>query len=92
METKKTSDFEELDLRGVIANPPFDGAMKVLNDASLTEGQRNFFEAKQRIIDEITPANETEIKLKGLAQLLLNSFNQLQAKANRIAAERAAAT
>lgn len=92
METKKISDFEQLDLRGVIANPPFDGAMKVLDGANLTEGQKGFFDAKKSIIDGIEPATDNEVKLKGIALLLLNGFRDLQGKCNRLASDKAAAS
>ena len=46
-----------------IGNPPFAEAMKTLGggmntELILTEGQRRFFDAKKRILDEITPATE----------------------------------
>ena len=57
----------------------------------LTEGQRGFFDAKNRIIDEITPATETETKLKTIASFLLNRLKELQIASNKREAERMAA-
>lgn len=75
-----------------IGNPPFAEAMKTINtECKLTEGQRRFFEGKQRILDEITPATETETKLKNLAQFLLDQFRLLQIASNKREAERTAA-
>ena len=78
-----------------IGNPPFAEAMKTLGGVNteliLTEGQRGFFDAKKRILDEITPATETETKLKTIASFLLNRLKELQIASNKREAERTAA-
>lgn len=63
-----------------------------VTDSGLTEGQKGFFDAKKSIIDGIEPATDNEVKLKGIALLLLNGFRDLQAKANRLASDKAAAS
>ena len=78
-----------------IGNPPFAEALKTLGGGDtewkLTEGQRGFFDAKKRILDEITPATETETKLKTIASFLLNRLKELQIASNKREAERTAA-
>lgn len=59
-----------------------------MDNGVLTEGQRGFFEAKQRILDEIEPATDTEKKLKNLAQFLLNQFKNLQQANNLVNARK----
>lgn len=85
----KTSDKEDelslVDLEdscnqdSLIGNPPF-----------LTDGQLGFFVGKQRFLDEITPATETEKKLKTFASFLLKNLKELQIADNRRNKERAA--
>ena len=87
METKKTSDIEQLDLRGVMANPPFSEALKILDENYLTEPQRKHFEEKKAQIEAIKTATETEETLKKIALANLTYAMDLQGKCNRLKEE-----
>lgn len=87
METKKTSDIEQLDLRGVMANPPFTEAIKILDENYLTEPQRKHFEEKKAQIEAIKTATETEETLKKIALANLTYARDLQGKCNRLKEE-----
>ena len=87
METKKTNGMEEKDLRGVIANPPFTEAIKILDESHFTEIQRKYFEEKKAQIEAIKTATETEETLKKIALANLTYARDLQGKCNRIKEE-----
>lgn len=87
METKKTSDIEQLDLRGVMANPPFSEALKILDENFLTEPQRKHFEEKRTQIESVKTATETEETLKKIALANLTYARDLQCKCNRLEEE-----
>lgn len=87
METKKISDIEQLDLRGVMANPPFSEALKILDENYLTEPQRKHFEEKKAQIEAIKTATETEETLKKIALANLTYARDLQGKCNRLEEE-----
>ena len=67
MENKKTHEMQDLDLQGVMMNPPCDGAIMLLDEQNLTEPQRRHFEEKKAQIDAIKTATETEETLKKFA-------------------------
>ena len=50
-----------------IGNPPFDGAIKILDENYLTEPQRKHFEEKKTQIEAVKTATETEETLKKIA-------------------------
>lgn len=87
METKKTNGMEELDLRGVIANPPFTEAIKILDESHLTEIQRRHFDEKKAQIEAIKTETETEETLKKIALANLTYARDLQGKCNRLKEE-----
>lgn len=87
METKKTNGMEEIDLRGVMANPPFTEALKILDESYLTEPQRKHFEEKKAQIEAIKTATETEETLKKIALANLTYARDLQGKCNRLKEE-----
>ena len=87
METKKTNGMEEMDLRGVMANPPFTEAIKILDENYLTEPQRKHFEEKKAQIEAIKTATETEETLKKIALANVTYARELQCKCNRLEEE-----
>lgn len=87
METKKTNGMEEMDLRGVIANPPFTEALKILDENYLTEPQRKYLEEKKAKIEAVKTATETEETLKKIALANLTYARDLQGKCNRLEEE-----
>ena len=87
METKKTNDFEQIDLRGVMANPPFTEALKILDESHLTEPQRKHFEENKAQIEAVKTATETEETLKKIALANLTYARDLQGKCNRLKEE-----
>lgn len=86
METEK-NDIEQLDLRGVMASPPFTEALKILDENYLTEPQRKHFEEKKAQIEAIKTATETEETLKKIALANLTYAKDLQGKCNRLKEE-----
>ena len=87
METKKTNGMEEMDLRGVMANPPFTEAIKILDENYLTEPQRKHFEEKKTQIEAVKTATETEETLKKIALANVTYARELQCKCNRLEEE-----
>lgn len=70
-----------------IGNPPFDGAIKILDENYLTEPQRLYFEEKKAQIEAIKTATETEETLKKIALANLTYARDLQGKCNRLKEE-----
>ena len=70
-----------------IGNPPFDGAIKILDENYLTESQRNHFEEKKTQIEAVKTATETEETLKKIALANLTYARDLQGKCNRLEEE-----
>lgn len=70
-----------------IGNPPFDGAIKILDESYLTEPQRKHFEEKKAQIEAIKTATETEETLKKIALANLTYARDLQGKCNRLKEE-----
>ena len=70
-----------------IGNPPFDGAIKILDDSYLTEPQRRHFEEKKTQIEAVKTATETEETLKKIALANLTYARDLQGKCNRLKEE-----
>lgn len=70
-----------------IGNPPFDGAIKILDENYLTEPQRLHFEEKKAQIEAIKTATETEETLKKIALANLTYARDLQGKCNRLKEE-----
>lgn len=70
-----------------IGNPPFDGAIKILDENYLTEPQRKHFEEKKTQIEAIKTATETEETLKKIALANLTYAKDLQGKCNRLKEE-----
>lgn len=70
-----------------IGNPPFDGAIKILDENYLTEPQRLHFEEKKAQIEAIKTATETEETLKKIALANLTYARELQCKCNRLKEE-----
>lgn len=70
-----------------IGNPPFDGAIKILDENYLTEPQRKYFEEKKTQIEAIKTATETEESLKKIALANLTYARDLQGKCNRLKEE-----
>ncbi|MBR2060140.1 MAG: hypothetical protein IKB97_05960 [Bacteroidaceae bacterium] len=70
-----------------IGNPPFDGAIKILDESYLTEPQRKHFEEKKAWIEAIKTATETEETLKKIALANLTYARDLQGKCNRLKEE-----
>ena len=70
-----------------IGNPPFDGAIKILDENYLTEPQRKHFEEKKTQIEAVKTATETEETLKKIALANLTYAMDLQGKCNRIKEE-----
>lgn len=67
-----------------IGNPPFDGAIKILDENYLTETQRKHFEEKKTQIEDVKTATETEETLKKIALANLTYARDLQGKCNRL--------
>ena len=72
-----------------IGNPPFDGAIKILDENYLTEPQRKHFEEKRTQIEAVKTATETEETLKKIALANLTYAMDLQGKCNRLKEESA---
>ena len=70
-----------------IGNPPFDGAIKILDENYLTEPQRKYFEEKRTHIESVKTATETEETLKKIALANLTYARDLQGKCNRLKEE-----
>lgn len=70
-----------------IGNPPFGGAIKILDESYLTEPQRKHFEEKKAQIEAIKTATETEETLKKIALANLTYAMDLQGKCNRLKEE-----
>ena len=70
-----------------IGNPPFDGAIKILDENYLTEPQRKHFEEKKTSIEAVKTATETEETLKKIALANLTYARDLQGKCNRLKKE-----
>ena len=70
-----------------IGNPPFDGAIKILDENYLTEPQRKHFEEKKAQIEAVKTATETEETLKKIALANLTYAMDLQGKCNRLEEE-----
>ena len=70
-----------------IGNPPFDGAIEILNENYLTEPQRKHFEEKKAQIEAVKTATETEETLKKIALANLTYAMDLQGKCNRLKEE-----
>ena len=70
-----------------IGNPPFDGAIKILDENYLTEPQRKHFEEKKTQIEAVKTATETEETLKKIALANLTYAMDLQGKCNRLKEE-----
>ena len=70
-----------------IGNPPFDGAIKILDENYLTEPQRKHFEEKKTQIEDVKTATETEETLKKIALANLTYARDLQGKCNRLEEE-----
>ena len=70
-----------------IGNPPFDGAIKILDENYLTEPQRKYFEEKRTHIESVKTATETEETLKKIALANLTYAMDLQGKCNRLKEE-----
>ena len=70
-----------------IGNPPFDGAIKILDKNYLTEPQRKHFEEKKTQIEAVKTATETEETLKKIALANLTYARDLQGKCNRLEEE-----
>ena len=70
-----------------IGNPPFDGAIKILDENYLTEPQRKHFEEKKAWIEAVKTATETEETLKKFALANLTNAMELQCKCNRLKEE-----
>lgn len=70
-----------------IGNPPFDGAIKILDENYLTEPQRKYFEEKKTQIEAVKTATETEETLKKIALANLTYARDLQGKCNRLEEE-----
>lgn len=70
-----------------IGNPPFDGAIKILDENYLTEPQRKHFEEKKAQIEAVKTATETEETLKKIALANLTNARDLQGKCNRLEEE-----
>ena len=64
METKKTHEMQDLDLQGVMTNPPCDCAIMLLDEQNLNQPQRRHFDEEKAKIQAIKTATETEEKLK----------------------------
>ena len=79
--------MEEMDLRGVMANPPFTEAIKILDENYLTEPQRKHFEEKKTQIEAVKTATETEETLKKIALANVTYARELQCKCNRLEEE-----
>ena len=87
METKKTHEMQDIDLHGVMMNPPRDGAIMLLDEQNLTESQRRHFDEKKAQIEAIKTATETEETLKKIALANLTYARDLNGKCNRIKEE-----
>lgn len=70
-----------------IGNPPFDGAIKILDENYLTEPQRKHFEEKKTQIEAVKTATETEETLKKIALANVTYARELQCKCNRLEEE-----
>lgn len=70
-----------------IGNPPFDGAIKILDENYLTEPQSRHFEEKKAQIEAVKTATETEETLKKIALANLTYARDLQGKCNRLEEE-----
>ena len=70
-----------------IGNPPFDGAIKILDENYLTEPQRKHFEEKKAQIEAVKTATETEETIKKIALANLTYARDLQGKCNRLEEE-----
>ena len=70
-----------------IGNPPFDGAIKILDENYLTEPQRKYFEENKNRLETVKTANETEETLKKIALANLTYAIDLQGKCNRLEEE-----
>ena len=70
-----------------IGNPPFDGAIKILDENYLTEPQRKHFEEKKAQIEAVKTATETEETLKKIALANFTYAMDLQGKCNRLKEE-----
>ena len=70
-----------------IGNPPFDGAIKILDENYLTEPQRKHFEEKKAQIEAVKTATETEETLKKIALANFTYARDLQGKCNRLEEE-----
>jgi len=70
-----------------IGNPPFEGAIKILDENYLTEPQRKHFEEKKAQIEAVKTATETEETLKKIALANLTYARDLQGKCNRLEEE-----
>lgn len=70
-----------------IGNPPFDGAIKILDENYLTEPQRKYFEEKKAQIESVKTATETEQNLKKIALANLTYAREIQGKCNRLKEE-----
>ena len=70
-----------------IGNPPFDGAIKILDENYLTEPQRKHFEEKKTQIEAVKTATETEETLKKIALANVTYARELQCKCNRLKEE-----
>ena len=84
METKKTHEMQDLDLQGVMTNPPCDCAIMLLDEQNLNQPQRRHFDEEKAKIQAIKTATETEEKLKKLALENLTYARDLQGKCNRL--------
>lgn len=87
MENKKTHEMQDLDLQGVMMNPPYDCAIMLLDEQNLNQPQRRHFEEKKAQIDAIKTATETEEMLKKFALANLTYARDLQGKCNRLKEE-----
>lgn len=70
-----------------IGKPPFDVAIKILDENYLTEPQRKYFEKKKNRLEAVKTATETEETLKKIALENLTYARELQGKCNRIEEE-----
>lgn len=70
-----------------IGNPPFDGAIKILDENYLTEPQRKYFEENKNRLETVKTANETEETLKKIALANLTYAMDLQGKCNGLEEE-----
>lgn len=70
-----------------IGNPPFDVAIKILDENYLTEPQRKYFEEKKNRLEAVKTATETEETLKKIALANLTYARDLQGKCNRLKEE-----